>query len=110
ENLTLVVVLADQVVELLVLVVEEHRVLVDVLQEVLMGSFPVLVELDLAVRVVQIQPRVERVVVRLVGQHVRARCYRLCSDGWWHVCSFQNSARPTQTASTSSGVPISSKR
>ncbi len=110
ENLTLVVVLLDQVVELLVLIVEEHRVLVDVLQEVLMRGFAVLLELDLAVGVVQIQHRVQRVVVRLIGQRVRAGGYRLCSDGCWHVCSFQKSARPARTASTSSGVPISSKR
>ena len=111
EHLTLVVVLLDEVVELLVLVVEEHRVLVDVLQKVLMGGFPVLVELDLAVGVVQIEHRVERVVVRLAGKRVRAGGYRLCScDGWWHVCSFQKSSRPARTAATSSSVPMSSKR
>ena len=49
---------------------EEHRVLVDVLAEVLVRGFPVLVELNLAVGVVQIQHRVERVVVRLA----RATC------------------------------------
>ena len=37
EHLALVVVLLDQVVELLVLVVEEHRVLVDVLGKVRFG-------------------------------------------------------------------------
>ena len=65
ENLALVVVLLDEVVELLVDVVEEDRVLVDVLAEVLMRGLHVLVELNLAVRVVQIQHRVERVVIRL---------------------------------------------
>ena len=35
ENLTLVIIFTDQIVELLVLIVEEHGVLVDVLQEVL---------------------------------------------------------------------------
>ena len=94
ENLALVVVLLDQVVELLVLIVEEHGVLVDVLQEVLVGGFPVLVELDLAVRVVQVQHRVQRVIVRFAGQRVRAGGYRLCSDGWWHVCSFQKFSEP----------------
>src|SRR5262249_52679993 len=112
ENLTLVVVLLDQVVELFVDVVEEHRVLVDVLTEVLMRGLAVLVELNLPVGVVQIQHRVERVVIRLAGQRTRrGGGYRLCScDGWWHVWSFQKSARPARTASTSSGVPISSKR
>ena len=110
ENLTLVIVLLDQVVELLVLIVEEHRVLVDVLAEVLMRGFAILLELDIAVGVVQIQHRVERVVIRLPGG-ARRGGYRLCScDGWWHVWSFQKSASPARTASTSSGVPISSKR
>ena len=82
EHLALVVVLLEQVVELLVLIVEEHRVLVDVLQKVLMRGFPVLVELDLAVFVVQIEHRIERVVVRLAREGVRGG-YRLCScDGW----------------------------
>ncbi len=64
------------------MIVEEDRVLVDVLQEVLMRGFPVLVELDLAVVVVQVEHRVERVVVRLAGEGVRGG-YRLCScDGW----------------------------
>ena len=112
EHLALVVVLLDQVVELLVEVVEEDRVLVDVLQEVLVRGLTVLVELDLAVGVVQIQHRVEGVVIRLARQRARrSGGYRLCScDGWWHVSSFQKSARPARTASTSSGVPISSKR
>ena len=73
ENLTLVIVLADQVVELLVDVVEEHRVLVDVLAEVLVRGLHVLVELNLAVGVVQIQHRVQGVVIRLAGQTRRAR-------------------------------------
>ena len=114
KNLTLVIVLADQIVELFVLVVEEDSVLINVLQKVLVCSLAVLIELNLAVCVVQIQHRIERVVIRLGGAPgkvgMRAGGYRLCSDGCWHVCSFQKSARPARTASTSSGVPISSKR
>ena len=116
ENLALVVVLLEEVIELLVDVVEEDGVLVDVLTEVLVRGLAVLVELNLAVGVVQIQHRVERVVIGLAGACGRMRSrrdggYRLCScDGWWHVWSFQKSARPARTASTSSGVPISSKR
>ena len=112
EHLALVVVLLDQVVELLVLIVEEHGVLVDVLQEELARGEDVLVELNPALGVVQVQHRVERVVIRFAGERVRAvGGYRLCScDGWWHVCSFQKSSSPARTASTSSGVPMSSKR
>ncbi len=65
ENLTLVIVLANQIVELLVLIVKEHGVLVHVLEEVLTRGQTIHVELDLAVCVVQIQHRVERVVVGL---------------------------------------------
>ena len=85
ENLTLVIVLTDEVVELLVLIVKEHGVLVDVLEEVLTGGKPVLVELDLTVGPVQIEHRVERVVIRLAGQRMRCRRgdYRLCSCDRW---------------------------
>ena len=111
EHLALVVLLLDQVIELLVLRVEEHRVLVHVLQEVLPRREHILVELDLAVRVVQVEHRVESVVVALTGQRVRGGGYRFCScDGWWHESSFQKSSRPSRTAMTSSGVPMSSRR
>ncbi len=63
ENLCLVIVLFDQVVQLLVEIVEEDGVLVDVLQEVLVRGLAVLVELDLTVGTVQVQHRVEGVVV-----------------------------------------------
>ncbi len=85
ENLALVVVLPDQVVDLLVLIVKEDGVLVDVLQEVLPRGQPILVELDLTVGSVQVEHRVERVVVGLPRQRV---CgvgggYRLCSSDRW---------------------------
>ncbi len=76
EHLGLVVVLLDEVVELLVEVVEEDRVLVDVLQEVLTGGGHILVELDLAVGAVQIQHRVERVVVEILE-----RIVEVCARG-----------------------------
>ena len=74
ENVLLVVLLLDEVVELFLERVEEDRVLVDVLEEVFAGRLAVLVELDLAVRVVQVQHGVERVVVHrlvvLVARHL----------------------------------------
>ncbi|MNV97658.1 hypothetical protein D3C71_1928090 [compost metagenome] len=63
ENLLLVVALGDEVIELLAQVMEEHGVLVDVLQEVLLGGQPVLVELYPAVLVIEVQHRVQRVVI-----------------------------------------------
>ena len=82
KNLTLVIVLAQKVVDLLILIVEEDGVLVDVLQEVLARGEDVLVELDLTVGPVQVEHRVERVIVRFAGQRrrCRRRGYRLCSS------------------------------
>jgi hypothetical protein len=57
--------------------VKENRVLVDVLTEVLMRGSHVLVELNLAVGVVQIQHRVQGVVIRLAGQCAGRGSYRL---------------------------------
>ena len=67
----LVVLLLDEVVEALLERVEEHRVLVHVLQEVLPRRALVGVELDLAVLVVQVQHRVEGVVVHPLETRVR---------------------------------------
>ncbi len=69
QDVALVVALLDQVLELLLQVVEEDRVLVDVLEEVLPSRLVVGVELDPAVRVVEVQLRVERVVVQIRGGH-----------------------------------------
>ena len=69
QDVALVVALLDQVLELLLQVVEKDRVLVDVLEEVLPGRLVVGIELDPAVRVVEVQLRVERVVVQIRGGH-----------------------------------------
>ena len=62
-----------------------------------MRGFPVLLELDLAVGVVQVQHRVEGVVVHLprrVGHAGRDR-YRLCScGGRWHCCPSRSQPIP----------------
>ena len=71
EHRGLVVLLLDEVVEALLERVEEHRVLVHVLQEVLPRRALVGVELDLAVRVVQVEHRVEGVVVHPLEARVR---------------------------------------
>ena len=65
QDVLLVVALVHQVLQLLFQVVEEHRVLVDVLEEVLASRRTVRVELDVSVRVVQVKLRVQRVVVQL---------------------------------------------
>ncbi len=107
EDLGLVVLLLDQVVELLLEVVEEDGVLVDVLQEVLPRRLPVLVELDLTVAPVQVQHRVQRVVVHLGrdGDDLRAVRQAGIRD-----CRCQkNRPHPSRTRVTSSVVPMSSK-
>lgn len=65
QHVAFVVALVDQVLQLLLQVVEEHRILVDVLEEVLACSRTIGVELDAPVRVVQVKLRVQRVVVQL---------------------------------------------
>ena len=103
EHRRLVVLLLDEVVEALLERVEEHRVLVHVLQEVLPRSALVGVELDLAVRVVQVQHRVEGVVVHPLES-------RLGLEVLLGHCSFHHRSNPSLTRSTSSGVPNTSSR
>src|SRR5699024_3862482 len=106
EHLGLVVAVLDQVVQLLVQVVEEDGVLVDMLEEVLAGGLTVLVELDVPVRVVQVEHGVERVVVEALALARPARVGAVGGHGW--CC--QNSSNPSRTRMTSSCVPISSNR
>ena len=100
EDVLLVVALPDQVFHLFFQVVEEDGVLVDVLEEVLACGLSVGLELDLAVGVVEVQLRVERVVIQLGG------------GGWFYSCVSevfcQNSLNPSRTRETSSAVPRSS--
>ena len=98
EDRGVVVLVLDEVVELLVEVVEEDRVLVDVLQEVRARRLTVLVELDLPVRAVQVQHGVEGVVIQA------RRLYAGICD-----CRCQNLPNPSRTLCTSSVVPMSSK-
>ena len=78
QDVLLVVALVHQVLQLLLQVVEEHRVLVNVLQEVLASGLTVRVELDASVRVVQVELRVQRVVVQRPGRELPLRLCR-CS-------------------------------
>ena len=54
NNLLFVVVVAQQVVEFFLQVVEEHGVLVDVLEEELVGRLTILIKLDVAVVIPQV--------------------------------------------------------
>jgi hypothetical protein len=100
QDVLLVVALLDQVFHLFFQVVEEDGVLVDVLEEVLACCLSIGLELDLAVGVVEVQLRVERVVIQLGG------------GGWFYSCVSevfcQNSLNPSRTRETSSAVPRSS--
>ena len=100
EHMLLVVALIHQVLQLLLKVVEEHRVLVDVLEEVLASSLTIRVKLDASVRVVQVKLRVQRVVVKLRRGSVLYACVG--------VVFCQNCSSPSRTLETSSGVPRSS--
>ena len=83
KNFGIVIAFVHQVAQLLIQVVEEHRVLVDVLQEVLTCRTTIGLELDVPVRVVQVQHRVQRVVVQprfVVIRHA-------CIGGFVAACS-----------------------
>ena len=83
QHVGIVIAFVHQVAQLLIQVVEEHRVLVDVLQEVLTCRTTIGLELDVPVRVVQVQHRVQRVVVQprfVVIRHA-------CIGGFVAACS-----------------------
>ena len=126
EGFALVVLVLDEVVELFLEVVEEHGVVVHVLQEVLVRGLAVGLELDLAVRAVEVQHGVELVVAQALvgGRHGRLLTgdgvlldggvagAGGCAPGYFCVCDsrVQNSSNPCCTRLTSSGVPMSSNR
>ena len=75
EEFRLVVLVLDQVLDLLFQVVEEDGVVVDVLQEVLTCSLTVCIELNLAVLIVEVQQCVQLVVahtLELLGHALAA--------------------------------------
>ena len=100
QDVLLVVALIHQVLQLFLQVMEEHRVLVDMLEEVLASSLTIRVKLDASVRVVQVKLRVQRVVVQLRGESFLYACVG--------VVFCQNCSSPSRTLETSSGVPRSS--
>ena len=92
KHFGIVIAFVHQIAQLLIQVVEEHRVLVDVLQEVLARRTTIGLELDVPVRVVQVQHRVQRVVVQprfVVIRHARIGSFvAACSR---HVLSLHQS-------------------
>ena len=100
QDVLLVVALIHQVLQFLLQVMEEHRVLVDMLEEVLASGLTIRVKLDASVRVVQVKLRVQRVVVQLRGESFLYACVG--------VVFCQNCSSPSRTLETSSGVPRSS--
>ena len=74
---------------------KEHRVLVDVLQEILPRRHTVGIETDLPLTIVKVQHRVQRVVVLLIYAAVEHRC----------LPSFSS---PVRTRAISVSVPASS--
>ena len=115
QHFGIVIAFVHQIAQLLIQVVEEHRVLVDVLQEVLARRTTIGLELDVPVRVVQVQHRVQRVVVQprfIVIRHARiggfvAACSRhvLSLHQSWVIGAFS----PSSTLSfISNRVPVQS--
>ena len=64
---------------------EEDGVLVDVLQEVLVGRFPVLIKLNLTCIVVKIQHSVQRMVIELFAL-LDGFCHGFSNLSCGHVC------------------------
>ncbi len=124
EGFALVVLVLDEVVELFLEVVEEHGVVVHVLQEVLVRGLAVGLELDLPVGAVEVQHGVQLVVAQALvrGRHLvlllnsggggTGARVQACAFSYCCVCDsrVQNSSNPCCTRLTSSGVPMSSKR
>src|SRR5699024_6316135 len=110
EHAGLIVVVLDQVIHLLAQRMEEDGVGVHVLQEVLPRRLPVLLELDVPVRDVEVQHRVQRMAVSPGAlQDISIRlCHSAassCSSGAGSVCSARNRSRPARTFSSSRLVP-----
>jgi len=101
QHFLLVIALGHQIIEFFPEVMEEHRVLVDVLEEVLFRRLPVLVELDPSLFVIEVQHCVQRMIVE--------RCFRRL-QGAFECRDVQNRSIPFLTLATSSSVPSSSNR
>src|SRR5690606_36219410 len=103
EHLLLVGAVLDEVRQALLDAAEGHRARDDVLPEVGVDRLPVRLELDPPVGVVEVEQRVEGVVVELRG--LAQLCHADISD---RCC--QNCPNPSLTRSTSCVVPSSSNR
>ena len=121
EHFLFVIALGHQIIELFPQVMEKDGVLVDVLEEILFGRHPVLVELDPPLLVIEVQHGVQRVIVqrrdfrglcRLVARGMGKSVERLFTRIPRHRRGHrvQNRSNPLMTLATSSAVPRSSKR
>ncbi len=102
QHCLLVIAFTQKVIELFAQIVKEHRVLVHVLKKVLARSQPIPVQLNPAILIVKVQHRIQRMVI----QHC---CVRLL-QGPLECQRVQNLSNPCLTLTTSSPVPINSKR
>ncbi len=100
EYLTLVISLGHQIIEFLPQIMEEDSVLVDMLQKILLCRQPVLVELDFPILVIEVQHRVQRMVIQ--------RCFGSTLQRIVECERVQNRSNPCLTLVTSSSVPRSS--
>ena len=110
DDRSFVIAFLDQIAQLFLQRVEEDGVLVDVLQEILPRRHAVGIKADLSLVVVEIQHRVQRVIVEALpfgGD-------RLGGGGVAQIavenCVFQNLSSPSVTRAMSVAVPASSNR
>ena len=100
QHLTLIISLGHQIIELLPQIMEEDSVLVHMLQKILFCRQPVLVELNFSILVIEVQHRVQRMVVQ--------RCFGSTLQSIVECERVQNRSNPCLTLLTSSSVPRSS--
>ena len=63
DNVTVVIVVLDQVIKFFFQIMEEHRVLINMLKEKLISRFAVFIELNLAILVIEVKHGIQSVEI-----------------------------------------------
>ncbi len=80
QHFALVIAFGDQIIEFFTQIVKEHRVLVDVLKEILLRGLTVAFKLDFAFIVIKVQHRIKRVIIE---PGFRQLCCLACCRRRW---------------------------